>query len=67
MVRFSFELQLQDGSHLENLCCFDGFHIIIGASLISTMVSFRYINYSNDGNDNDTDITTTTITSIISN
>ena len=65
IAKFSFELQLQDGCHLENICGFDLFPIIIGASLIFTEILFKWIN---DSNDDDNDITysrgstTTTIT-----
>ena len=48
MIRFSFELQLQDGRHLENICRFDLWYIVIGASLILTRISFKWINKSND-------------------
>ena len=45
MIRFSLEFQLQDCRHLENICRFDLFHIIIGASL--NLILFKWINNSN--------------------
>ena len=56
MMWLSFDLQPQDG-----VCRFDVFHIIIGASLVLTRISFKWIDDSNDG---DTTTTTTTITEV---
>ena len=65
IIKFSFEFQLQDGHHLENIFRYDFIHIPAGASVILTWFSIKWINNSND---DDNDITfgsswaTTTIT-----
>ena len=43
---------LQDVHHLQSICRFDLFHIIIRASLILTRISIKLIDNRNDNNDN---------------
>ena len=58
MIKLGFDLQLQDG-----ISRFHVFHIIIGASLILTQISFKLINRYNNNDDDITTITITTTTS----
>ena len=65
IIRFSFEFQLQDGGHLENIFRFHLFHLPAGASVILTGILFKWIYNSNDDYNDITSSssgTTTTIT-----
>ena len=52
IIKFSFEFQLQDGHHMENIFRSDLIHIPAGASMILMGFLIKWINNSND-DDND--------------